>query len=174
VRSLRNKIDELQHVILLNQIYITVITETWLNTDIPDDTIKITGYMLASVDRRHKNGEGICVYIKDRITYNVVQHDKNDKSQEIETLWITIRPQKLPIEISCILLGCIYHPLGGNDWELTKLINSSIDDFLQIHPYGKIIRLGDFNKYKDKYLYNYHKLRQVVNKLQEKIIKKKL
>ena len=46
VRSLRNKMDELQAVVDVNNPDIVCITESWLKPDIPDSTVRLSKYIL--------------------------------------------------------------------------------------------------------------------------------
>ena len=66
IRSLRNKLDELtafafQHNVL-------ALTETWLNSSIPNENICIKGFQEPiRHDRENGNGGGVCVYFKNDI-----------------------------------------------------------------------------------------------------------
>ena len=57
------------------------ISETWLDDNISDNELKITGYALERKDR-NRHGGGVCLYIKDNLSYNR-RDDLSDKTLEI-------------------------------------------------------------------------------------------
>ncbi len=66
-RSVVNKLDELELLILKEQPDIVGITETWLNENICDNELNFEGYTLLRTDRNDpvkKRGGGIAMYIK--------------------------------------------------------------------------------------------------------------
>ena len=46
-----------------------MITESWLNDQIPDDILNIEGYQTIRNDRNHKRGGGVCIYMKQNVPY---------------------------------------------------------------------------------------------------------
>ena len=106
IRSLRNKMDELQTVVDVNNPDIVCITESWLKPDIPDSTVRLPKYILFRRDRPTHAG-GVCAYVNSDIPCLRVSEFE---FPEIESIWIKARPRRLSRLVSMILIGTFYHP----------------------------------------------------------------
>jgi hypothetical protein len=65
----------------------------------------------------------------------------------LETLWIHLKPYRLPRHTSTILLRVIYHPPSAKAEDnelLIEHVNSNVDSLLNKYPDG-IVLTGDFN-----------------------------
>ena len=80
VRSLRNKLAELEDDVVKNSFDVIAITETWLNDNIDDKELALQGYRLFHRDRAYPsalavpsatNG-GVCLYVRDDIGVTLV------------------------------------------------------------------------------------------------------
>ena len=106
-RSLVNKIDELSGTVSLLSLDIVVITETWLSPNVSNSAINLNGFSIFRRDRRDgRRGGGVCVYVNDRMP---VVHLKELSDPEVESLWLLIKPSRLPRGINSIILAAIYH-----------------------------------------------------------------
>ena len=74
-----------------------------------NSAVNINGYTIVRNDRSLNIGGGVCLYIKSSLSYKVWA-DLNDN--EIESLWISIRPRKMPRATPHILICGIYMPPG--------------------------------------------------------------
>ena len=76
---------------------IGVITESCFSPNIPDNQLNINGYNVFSKCRDRKHGGGVAVYTKEGIPAS-----KTDilVPEQLECLWIKVRPSKLPQGIS--------------------------------------------------------------------------
>ena len=102
------KVDELALFLRTNNVDIACITETWLKSTVPSSAINIAGYSVVRNDRHDEIiGGGVCVYIRNTIRYKLWTELLDD---DVESLWITIRPKRLPRDVSMITLGVIYMP----------------------------------------------------------------
>ena len=92
VRSINNKVDELSVLVRDQQLDLVCLTESWLNASLPD--IDIAGYKCVRRDRCNgKRGGGVICLINEHIPYKRwLEHE----CDEFESIWITIRPHKLP------------------------------------------------------------------------------
>ena len=61
-RSLTNKMDEISIELKDNDIDIAIVTETWLNSEMPAEAVSIEGYTVIRNDRQRKK-EVAYVYI---------------------------------------------------------------------------------------------------------------
>ena len=135
-------------------------TETWCNNEIPDAAISLPGYTLIRRDRESdKRGGGVICMIKNGIPY---KRWNNLEEEGLECIWLTLRPNKMPREFSHVILGVIYHPPQANNRELSRHITNAVDSLLQRHPSSGIIITGDFNHFKDSYVTNAFKMKQLV------------
>ena len=144
VRSLRNKMDELQAVVDVNNPDIVCITESWLKPDIPDSTVRLSKYILFRRDRPTHAG-GVCTYVNSDIPCLRVSEFE---FPEIESIWIKARPHRLSRLVSMILIGTIYHPpvsCQEDNLRLLRHIQENVDQFLRDHPEGLVLVSGDFN-----------------------------
>ena len=146
VRSLANKIDDLDVVFRLKCVDLALITETWLSNSIPDTVIEIPGYSLLRKDRVERRGGGVGIYIKHTLSFKVL----DDLScPDIESVWVYLRPPKLPRGFSCLVVAVIYHPPGqsqASNSVLTDYIISSVDKIRRTYPDAGLIIGGDFNR----------------------------
>ena len=148
VRSLLPKVDELDTIAQLNSAQVISITETWLSNAIPDRAVNVPNFILMRKDRSHCNksiGGGICAYVHHSIP---AERLTNFELPGLETLWIHLKPYRLPRHTSTIILGVIYYPPSAkaDDNEiLTEHINFNVDSLLNKYPDALIVLTGDFN-----------------------------
>ena len=159
-QSLVPRIDELTLYLKNNNVDIACITETWLKSTVPSSVINIDGYDVLRNDRRDDViGGGVCIYIRNGIKYKLWKEMFDDN---IEAIWITIRPKRL-----MITLGVLYMPPGSSvrhrrDAQHVSHIIHCLDTICKLHPDTGILVVGDFNHMKDKYIKSFP-LKQIVN-----------
>ena len=146
VRSIKPKIDELQSVVELNNAGIVCITETWLGPLIPDEAINLSGFCVFRKDRDSPGGSGgVCACVSCRTPCRRLS---DYELPEIESLWLTIRPYRLPRVVSVILLGIVYQPPNKGSAEniiLMDHMKRNTEAFLCKHRDGLVVICGDFN-----------------------------
>ncbi len=92
---------------------ILVVTETWLNADIPDSLIELEGFSAVQADHKENSGKsrggGICMYVSDAwcSNYSVRMTVCNT---DVELLCVSLRPFYLPREFGSILICAVYVP----------------------------------------------------------------
>ena len=90
-------------------------------------------------------GGGTCTYVHHSIP---AERLTNFELPGLETLWIHLKPYRLPRHTSTITLGVIYHPPSAkaDDNEiLIEHINFNIDSLLNKYPDALIVLTGNFN-----------------------------
>ncbi|CAB4001416.1 Hypothetical predicted protein [Paramuricea clavata] len=145
LRSLTSKVDELDAVVSFNQTDMVCITETWLSPAIPDNLVSLSNFNLFRNDRLVSNGGGVCAYINSNIYCRRIEEFENSS---IESLWLSVRPKKLPRSVSVILLAVVYHSTASRQTENVELyshIQTNVDSFLYSHPKALVLITGDFN-----------------------------
>ena len=144
VRSIASKMDELQAVVDNNNTNIVTITQTWLNDIHPDSIIHLSDFIHFRRDRPSCAG-GVCIYIRSSVPCSRIY---DFETLEIESLWIKLRPHRLPRHVLMILVAVVYHSTscGADDNRaLLQHLQVNTGSFLQQHPEGLLLITGDFN-----------------------------
>ena len=167
VPSLSGKVDELSVIANINDIDIICITETWLTDTIPDSTVSLQNFNMFRNDRTSSVGGGVCAYINSKIKVRRIYDFENSS---IESLWMSVRPNRLPRSIPVLLLAVIYHSTSRDATENCELYNhtqGNVDLFLLNHPDALVMICGDFNPVSTGFNANRIKqisgLRQIIN-----------
>ena len=125
---------------------VVCVTETWLSDEIPDSAVAMYNFILFRNDCPSHAG-GVGIYGDCKIPCK--QLPEYPLSGSItESLWLQLRPVRLPRKISVILLGIVYHPPRANAADNNNLyshVQSVVDSFLRTHPDCFIWIVGDFN-----------------------------
>ena len=100
VRSLCNKMDEVEHRVVSVKPDVVVFTETWLDADVPDSCISLPGYNIVRKDR-NKYGGGIIIYLTVSLKFEILNFCPV-QTCESEILTVLIPAVK-------IVLIAIYH-----------------------------------------------------------------
>ena len=159
-RSVFSKLDELK--VKLNHFDIIIFTETWLNCDTDDSLLHWEGYNLVRQDRgltRNKRGGGVCIYIREEISYRINQDYKNLIGSNLEFILLNVKPHmQKPIN----LIG-IYRPPDGNPKECVSHLTFILNQIDRTR--SDTVLIGDFNlNYKNKRLISSTKIETLVNK----------
>ena len=144
-RNLSNKLDELHQVATQNKTDVICFTETWLSHLVPDSALSLPGFLLLRKDRKNQAGSGVCVYIKQNIPCKRLAEMEKD---EVESIWVQLRPHSLPRNISMIIVGVVYHSTANGEAENVTLrdhIQKNLDAYFSKHPNAMVILTGDFN-----------------------------
>ena len=96
--------------------------------------------------------------------------DSCDQS-DVESIWISLRPHKLPREITSIILGVIYHSTSNykepKNVVLRDHVQNNLDSLLFKKPKALVLLTGDFNAsstgFKMKYITQVNHLKQLIS-----------
>ena len=133
IQSISSKIDLIGSE--LRNFNIICLTETWLNQNTPDDSLKINEFKLYRKDRQADNYGGVCVYIKENI------HSRRRTDLElpnIECIWVEVN-----FHNKKFLLGTFYRPPSSSAQTLSYIedsISLAIDSNIK-----DVFITGDFN-----------------------------
>lgn len=112
VRSMVNKINEIQGVISTNKCDILVLSESWLTPKVTNDLIAIPDHNHIRKDRPNdQRGGGICTYLKRFINF-LHLHEFDDPCLETERF--QLKPNRLPREFNSIIMTTILVMTCGN------------------------------------------------------------
>ena len=136
-------------------------------TSLPDHCVSIPGFNLFRRDRIGSSGGRVCVYLGQKIPCSRL--DSCDQS-DVESIWISLRPHKLPRDITSIILGVIYHSTSNREPENVVLrdhVQNNLDSLLLKEPNALVILTGDFNPtstgFKMKYTTQVSHLKQLIS-----------
>ena len=103
IHSLRNKLDELPLFCNEYKPYILSLNETWLDENISDDELHLTGYNIIRRDRDSFGGD-VAVYFDEHLQFN----HKNMEADRpnIEVIWFEL----IPTKSKKILFGSLSRP----------------------------------------------------------------
>ena len=106
IRSLFGKLEDIVQITKQGNTCILGISETWLNSSVPNSMINIPNYDLYRHDRTSDSGKrtggGVCFYTHTR--YNII--DRDDLSvcnPDIEIIWIQLALKDTrPTYVACV------------------------------------------------------------------------
>lgn len=133
-RSIKNKFQELETVVISGGYDLVGITETWLSEE-DGDEYNIEGYKLFRRDRLNRRGGGVALYVKE----NLDVHEITEMGHVLpcEDIWVRlIGKQETGLNI-----GVCYRP-PASDNTLNELLFTRIR---QSCSGGKTLVMGDFN-----------------------------
>ena len=161
-RSLEPKSDELSVILRTGNIEVAAVSEVWLKDHIPDQAITINGYSSFRHDRPGtRKGGGVILYICDSPHFRTkLWTELTDEN--VESVWVTVFPQCLLKQFTCLTFAAIYHPPDADQRVLQSHITHAIDHIRQAHPQSGLMLCGDFNKFPDSHLTKLCQLKQIV------------
>lgn len=141
LKSNRTKLDEIESVLCLQFQYdIICISETWLNSNISDEDVKISNYKVYRKDRSDDSGYGgVAIYVAD--------HLLSERRVEIEVTGVEFVCIEVKNNGKSILVGTCYRPPSN----LSHIRKTFIDDFKNVIENMKMrnsdfmMITGDFN-----------------------------
>jgi hypothetical protein len=157
--SLAPKIDEVRHSVLQTDVDLACFTERWLTDFVHDKVIQIPRYNVVRRDRLIGQHGGVCLYVKGSIPFEILSQYQND---QFEILWVKARPHKLPRDLSCIIVGSIYHPPSANDRNMIDFLTEQLSLIESTYNNCGLILFGDFNNLNCHRLNNHFSLKQFV------------
>ena len=119
------------------------------------NNLSIEGF---SVERKYRcdgrTGGGVDRYIKNSFVYKILG---DLEKKELEVIWLKIMPKKIPGQLSCILIACIYFTQMTEYSKMRKHLITCVDSVIRKHPECGVIITGDFNQMNDSFLETHSK-----------------
>ena len=160
-----NKLDELHLVANSKTFDIIALTESWLNEDIDDSVLAMSGYSLFRRDRSARMGGGILCYISNAIpVWSPTLETSND--DDLEIMWLILRPRVLPRPMSVVALAVVYCPPWFNVDMCRKCCRYIIEcagELSRKYPNLLLLICGDFNTLNCSFFTRSLHLKQLVN-----------
>ena len=134
VCSLRNKVHDVQNILLDHNLHILALSETRLDDTIDNSLLHIEGYSIYRKDR-DINKRGVAIYVQSQIPVRVREDFSND---DLEVIWIQVYlPHMKPI-----FVGSCYRPPDARIQYLDELC-IMLDRVSDVK--GEIFCMGDLN-----------------------------
>lgn len=111
------------------------VTETWLDSSIPDSEIFLRGYRIVRNDRQDKSGGGVAIYYNNSFQCKVLASSPPSYSRSPEFLIVELTVNSCPI-----LVAVVYHPPRAGTLNQFEV---SLELFLPHYTHRFIC--GDFN-----------------------------
>ena len=109
--------------------------------------MSIEGYNLPRKDRAIGRGGGVCVYINNDIP---CIRGLDLECENLECLWLSLRPKRLPRPLSGFVICVVYHLPGlatAEHNDLKEYLINTIDLIRNKHPdHGLASHLGRFKR----------------------------
>lgn len=115
-------------------LWVFPVSETWLGSNIGDDSVYVDGYSFVRLDRETRAG-GVGIYVRDNFSYRVIMSESRDF---IEYVWIVVE-----ILGQSLVVGCVYRPPSSDEDSFFKSLEESVTDVFD--SFENIICFGDFN-----------------------------
>lgn len=128
-RSVVNKTEQLESLLLSHDPHIVVLTETWLHDGIHDDDLMPPTYNIFHRDRLTRGG-GVAVIVK-----SCVEATALPQAEDSESLFLRIK-----LFENVFILCAVYRPLES---EPDFLLN--LQSHMALYNHQKLIIAGDFN-----------------------------
>jgi hypothetical protein len=108
IRSLIPKILEVKLLLEKTKAAVLAISETWVDSSVPDGKLNIEGYNILRRNCSRHSG-GVCLYIKHGLAFNLRPDLNTDGLEAIFTE--ILLPKSKPI-----IIGACYHPPNDNQF----------------------------------------------------------
>jgi len=151
VQSMDNKMDELQARIS-TQRYVqdcSMLCETWLNGEIPDEPLTPGGYTIFRADRDtersgNTRGGGTAILVKQSWCTDCKVISRFC-SEDVEYLTLRCGPYFLPRELQCIIVTVVYIPPSAKEEAALDNLHNMISKHENRYLDSAVIVLGNFN-----------------------------
>ena len=136
------RLEELTYICKTLNVAVLCLTESKLDSTIPNNILKINGYFDPIRRDREVNGRyggGCLIYIADTLTY---KQRPDLQSEHYEHLWVDVKVNKLIFAINCL-----YRPPqeSNDDHDKFVTVSTYILDQLQDYPCDNKVLVGDMN-----------------------------
>ena len=134
------KIDDIYLSTLCGNFDIFACTESWFNSSIPDEIVKLPNYRTFRHDRQKRIGGGVCVWIRSSIQVKQLYPEKHPIS--FEAVWLCLPESQL-------LFVCLYIPPDvaiSHQRVINTYIIDNFDKFLTTYVNYNTVICGDLNK----------------------------
>ena len=135
-RSLFRHFDNLTFLASAECPHIIAISETWLDSSITNNEIRLTGYNLFRFNRNHSGG-GVAVYCSDRLLCSLLSY--GTFSTGVEFLWVSVRVGYFH---PFLTFGCFYRPPVALSQSVHH-IHDNVESMMLNNQH--ILACGDFN-----------------------------
>ena len=157
-----NKVTELCGVVTINNPSFVLVTESWLDSSIPDSGVVIGDSHNIHREDRLTAGRGILAYSYKNIPSTRL-HDLEEDGKEV--MFLLLKCAKIPRPSSSILVVVVYYSpdiSAEAEKDMLFFLTNAVDTVLRDRPSMGLIVTGDFNHMNLNPLCSRFNLRKVV------------
>ncbi|KAK0154381.1 hypothetical protein N1851_003535 [Merluccius polli] len=127
---------------------VAIVTETWLDENVPDTEVELADPSVYRVDRTaasvKRRGKGLALYVHNSwcMDTNII---KTHCSPDLEYLAVKCRPFKLVREFCAIIIVAVYIPPRADTKLALEYLYCLVSRQMNAHPEAAVIVAGDFN-----------------------------
>ena len=147
-REETDKTIETEAILISNSVEVAVFTETWL-TDVTAEKLPFKEYQKFHLCRSKvaRNSGGVSICVKNNLPASRLKIQVPD---DIECIWVTIRPNWLPRSVSNIIVCGIYYPGLKSDYaprqaDIIFHISTTVQYLKREYANPLFLIMGDFN-----------------------------
>ena len=143
-----NKVDNLHAIANMNNPSLIMVTESWLNVNVPNSAVCIGSKFNIYRRDRLTVGGAVVAYVNANAP---TTHLRNLEEDNKEVLWLLLKPPRTPRTFSAILVVGVHFPSGQsleNEREWNEYITRGVDSVLRDFPSASVCVMGDFNQMK--------------------------
>jgi Reverse transcriptase (RNA-dependent DNA polymerase) len=134
-QSLPAHIEIVRNILVVSNLDILAVSETWLSDSINDVYVSVPGYRLHRHDRSGRRGGGVGIYIREDLSSSVLTRSQSPHSSIAEYLIVQVRSPCFSA-LCCV----VYNPPGF------VVLDKLFDDISShLFGYSHVFVLGDFN-----------------------------
>lgn len=148
IRSIKNKIEEIAHILHYYPLDVLTISETWLTSHTESTILMVDGFDLNRADRAKtpsrpapKKGGGLLTYSSLKCTSDpALYKDRNVCNEHIETQIISIKREG---DRTAVIIN-VYRPPSGDLVEAQTTLDTTLQK-VSLERFADIYLLGDLN-----------------------------
>ena len=84
----RNHLIQIRELVSDNKVDVLAISETWLNSSILKAEVEIQGYRIHRLNRKHKGGGVVCIYVRNNLKSKVLKDLSCISDLSLHQLWV--------------------------------------------------------------------------------------
>ena len=145
-----HKFEMLKQQLEASQAHVFGISETWLNSGVPEGLLTVKGYNIARLDRgwsdgltanKTKRGGGLLCFVHESLSMNEFRFvHLNNSTKDLEMQWVTLDMYNM----RDVIIINVYRPPQGDYKKACKLIHDAIK-MADLKDNAEIFLMGDFN-----------------------------
>ena len=140
-RSLKNRehLAQIKELVNDENVDVLAVSESWLKSSTTNAEVEIPGYEIYRLDRKHKKGGGVCIYVQKEFKVTMLKNFSYISTSDFHQLWLQIQVRQHKSFIICVA----YRP---RDSQVTCIREELKPRCIEALLKGKqVVVMGDLN-----------------------------